>query len=72
MTDVYTLPNCPQCKLTTKALDSSELPYRTLDAADPENMAFLKSLGYMQAPVVFNGGNHWSGFRPDLIKKIAA
>jgi glutaredoxin-like protein NrdH len=28
------------------------------------------SLGYLQAPVVVAGENHWSGFRPDEISKL--
>jgi glutaredoxin-like protein NrdH len=27
--------------------------------------------GYLQAPVVVAGEDHWAGFRPDLIKAIA-
>ena len=29
------------------------------------------ALGYLQAPVVVAGGEHWSGFRPDRIKALA-
>ena len=32
----------------------------------------IKALGYQQAPVVFAGGDHWSGFRPDKIRALAA
>jgi len=32
----------------------------------------IKGLGYQQAPVVVAGEDHWSGFRPDRIKAIAA
>jgi glutaredoxin-like protein NrdH len=31
----------------------------------------VKSLGYVQAPVVVAGEDHWSGFRPDKIKAIS-
>lgn len=30
------------------------------------------ALGYLQAPVVVAGNDHWSGFRPDRIKALAA
>ena len=30
------------------------------------------ALGYLQAPVVVAGNEHWSGFRPDRIKALAA
>jgi len=32
----------------------------------------VKSLGYMQAPVVVTDDGHWSGFRPDKIASLAA
>jgi len=28
------------------------------------------ALGYLQAPVVMAGDDHWSGFRPDRIKAV--
>ncbi|KJQ99410.1 NrdH-redoxin, partial [Gordonia sihwensis] len=33
---------------------------------------YVLSLGYLQAPVVVAGDDHWSGFRPDRIKQLAA
>jgi glutaredoxin-like protein NrdH len=30
------------------------------------------ALGYLQAPVVVAGNEHWSGFRPDRIKALGA
>jgi len=29
------------------------------------------ALGYLQAPVVVAGDDHWSGFRPDRITPVA-
>ena len=29
------------------------------------------ALGYLQAPVVVAGNDHWSGFRPDRIKGLS-
>jgi glutaredoxin-like protein NrdH len=29
------------------------------------------ALGYLQAPVVVAGNDHWSGFRPDRIKVLS-
>lgn len=46
---------------------------RSIDVTqDPESLAFIKGLGYQQAPVVVAGEDHWSGFRPDRIKAVAA
>ena len=33
---------------------------------------YVMSLGYLQAPVVIAGDQHWSGFRPDAIKLVSA
>ncbi len=32
----------------------------------------VRGLGYLQAPVVIAGDEHWSGFRPDQINALAA
>lgn len=39
---------------------------------NPEARDHLRSLGYLQAPVVIAGDQHWSGFRRDRIKALAA
>jgi glutaredoxin-like protein NrdH len=31
----------------------------------------VRSLGYMQAPVVIAGERHWAGFRPDMISALS-
>lgn len=33
---------------------------------------YVMSLGYLQAPVVVTGDTHFSGFRPDRLKALAA
>ncbi|HLV04415.1 MAG TPA: glutaredoxin domain-containing protein, partial [Actinomycetaceae bacterium] len=49
------------------------LEYEVVDvSADAEALETVKALGYQQAPVVFAGGDHWSGFRPDKIKALVA
>ena len=70
---VYSKPNCVQCNATYRALDKAGLDYRTVDVSvDDEALNRVKSLGYAQAPVVVVGADHWSGFRPDKIKALAA
>ena len=32
----------------------------------------VTELGYRQAPVVVAGADHWSGFRPDMIARLAS
>lgn len=70
---VYTKPACVQCTATYKALDKQGIAYRTVDISlDPEERSYVMALGYLQAPVVVAGNDHWSGFRPDRIKTLVA
>jgi len=39
---------------------------------DPAALEQVKSLGYLQAPVVITDEDHWSGFRPDKIDELAS
>ena len=67
---VYTKPSCVQCNATYRALDSKGLDYEILYLSEDEKaLEMVKSLGYLQAPVVITDDDHWAGFRPD---KIAA
>ena len=66
---VYTKPNCVQCTATFKALDKAGIAYAKVDiSVDAEARDYVMALGYLQAPVVVAGDDHWSGFRPDRIK----
>jgi glutaredoxin len=48
------------------------IEYNVLDVTeDPAALEQVKSLGYLQAPVVITDEDHWSGFRPDHIDRIA-
>ena len=70
---VYTKPACVQCNATYKALDNAGLDYEIIDITEvPEARDYVMALGYLQAPVVVVDGEHWSGFRPDRIKALAA
>lgn len=69
---VYTKPSCVQCTATYRALDSKGIEYEVLDVSTDENaLEAVKSLGYLQAPVVITDDDHWSGFRPDKINELA-
>lgn len=69
---VYTKPACVQCNATYKALDKQGLAYEIVDITEEsEARDYVMALGYLQAPVVVAGGEHWSGFRPDRIKALA-
>ena len=69
---VYTKSGCPQCIATLRALDRAGLACDTVDLTDDtEARDYTLSLGYLQAPVVIAGGQHWSGYRPDRIADLA-
>ena len=82
---VYTKPSCVQCTATYRALDSRGIAYEVIDVTqDNEALEKIKTLGYLQAPVVviddrllwLDGSSdnllpHWSGFRPDQIALLA-
>ena len=66
---VYTKPACVQCNATYRALDKAGLEYNVIDITeDAEARDYVMALGYLQAPIVVAGEDHWSGVRPDRIK----
>ena len=73
MVTVYSKPACVQCTATYTRLDSKGIDYEVLDLSqDNAALEQVKSLGYLQAPVVVTDNDHWSGFRPDKIDELAA
>ncbi|HJC28926.1 MAG TPA: glutaredoxin-like protein NrdH [Candidatus Dietzia intestinipullorum] len=72
MVTVFTKPACVQCNATYKALEKQGIEYEVVDiSVDDEAREYVMALGHLQAPVVVNGSDHWSGFRPDRIKALA-
>jgi glutaredoxin-like protein NrdH len=70
---VYSKPACVQCNATYRALDKKGIAYEVVDMSqDASALERVRALGYMQAPVVMTGADHWSGFRPDKIEELAA
>ena len=68
---VYTKPSCVQCTATKRALTKAGIEFEEVDLTqDSASLEKIKNLGYQQAPVVFAGDKHWSGFRPDFIKRL--
>ncbi len=69
---MYTKPACVQCTATAKALDRAGVAYETIDISrDSDARDYVMALGYLSAPVVVAGDEHWSGFRPDRVKALA-
>lgn len=76
-----TTGNCPAQKryLTHNPTQHGQITiagiaYEKVDVStDTEAHDYVMSLDYLQAPVVYAGpNNHFSGFRPDRIKQLAA
>lgn len=69
---VYSKPNCPNCTLTKRALDRAALGYSEVNLMENASaLEKVKQAGFMAAPVVMTDeGDAWSGFRPDLIRKL--
>ncbi|MFK7838694.1 MAG: glutaredoxin-like protein NrdH [Bdellovibrionales bacterium] len=68
---VYSKPACVQCTATTREMDRKGIPYQYVDLTeDDAAMNLVRGLGYMQAPVVVAGEEHWAGFRPDKIATL--
>lgn len=73
MVKLYTKPGCVQCTATYRELNALGVPYEIFDVSvDGNALQLVKELGYMAAPVVVVGDDHWSGFRPDKIAALAA
>ena len=72
---VYSTPGCQQCRMTYRALESAGVPFNVVDVTE-HRAAYeyvTADLGYSQAPiVVVDEHDHWTGFRPDHIARIAA
>lgn len=70
---IYTRDNCVQCHATKRAMESRGVEFEMInvdlvpDAADQ-----LRERGFRQLPVVVAGDTSWSGFRPDMINRLAA
>lgn len=78
---VYTKPACVQCDATHRAINKANarreasgltpVPVQYIDiSTDSDALAYVKALGYQQAPVVAApDGSHWSGFDPSKVKE---
>lgn len=67
-----------QCNMTCQLFEARGVVVHRVELAEEHNAAALEyvteELGYSRAPVVVVDGepeNHWSGFQPDLIKRLS-
>ncbi|MDO4820855.1 MAG: glutaredoxin domain-containing protein [Rothia sp. (in: high G+C Gram-positive bacteria)] len=74
--NLYATPDCHQCKLTQRKLTARNISYRIIKLENEPTIATkLKARGLLQAPIVEVPGDKaqiWSGYRPDLIDRLAA
>lgn len=74
---VYTVGSaCIQCSLTENVLAELGIRFVECDITREENRAardyVVGDLGYMRAPVVVvDEHDHWAGFQPDELKRLA-
>jgi len=67
-------PSCQRCRMTTQVLDAKGVPYVVVDIREnPAARDYVTDeLGYSEAPVVVvDDQDHWSGFQPWNIDRIA-
>lgn len=76
---IYTTgPSCGRCIVTKRALTKAGIEYREVNIRDNDAARdyVTAELGYSEAPVCVvedgTGEDHWSGFRPDQIARVAA
>lgn len=70
---IYTRSDCVQCHATKRAMESRGVAFETVNIdQQPEAADTLRAQGFRQLPVVVAGETSWSGFRPDMINRIAA
>lgn len=68
---VYDKDNCGECRKTEKLLDELGVSYETKNVShDPDALAYIKELGFTQAPVVIVGEEKWSGHQPQKINAL--
>ncbi len=71
---VYSRPRCVQCVATYRGLEQAGISFEVVDLStcSDATMAYVMELGHMQAPiVVVTDQDHWAGFRPDHIARVA-
>lgn len=77
---VYGRPGCQPCIATKRRLDTLGVLYRFVDLDQPDqktNAELLRLAGVTHLPHVVVHDEHrnnasWSGFRPDLLDRLAA
>lgn len=68
---VYTKNDCVQCDMTKRLMTREGIEYTEINLEqDADAMTRVKEMGYLAAPVIVAGSEHWSGFRPERVKGL--
>ena len=68
---IYTTPNCPQCLMTARKMDTLGIVYDKVDLTQhPDLVERFKEMGHMAAPIVVTDKKTWSGFRLEKIESL--
>lgn len=69
---VYSTPNCAQCMMTKRKMDSLGIVYEEVDLTKvPKKADEFKELGFTAAPIVTTDSKIWSGFRLEKILSLS-
>lgn len=69
---IYSTAGCPACTMTKRRFNDLGIDYQEKHVDINEiYLQEVKDLGFQTLPVIVAGENKWSGFRPDMIQKIA-
>jgi len=69
---IYTTPNCVQCMMTARTMDSHGIIYDKVDLTQhPDLIERFREMGHLSTPIVVTDRKTWSGFRLEKIKSLA-
>ncbi|MDN5655863.1 MAG: glutaredoxin family protein, partial [Kocuria sp.] len=68
---LYTVPDCPGCFATKRAMDKAGVEYEEIDlSTNPELLQQFKRQSLAQAPIVeTQDGDRWSGYNPTKLRE---
>ncbi len=68
---VFTINNCPRCRMTINYLKKNHLKFTVINLDHhPQYRKSLRDEGWSSAPVVYFGVKKWCGFRPDKLRSL--
>lgn len=72
MLTIYSKPQCSRCQAVIRRALRKGVAFTVVDVStDPDALAHVKSLGYLQVPVCETATEHWGDVRFDKIDALA-